>query len=197
MVLNRFQGDRGRKLLVDALTSMKMFAGNRAAAEEAAAEGELVEFEAGKMIIEQADVTNDVYFIISGSCSVIVNGRQVGRRGPGDHVGEMAAIEPTQARSASVVTSDSTVALKLSEEAFGSLADKHPFIYKSVAQELARRLLARNALVGTYRAKTKVFIISSVESLPVARILEEAFEFEDFEVVDYQCHGAIKAPVAV
>jgi thymidylate synthase len=23
------------------------------------------------------------------------------------------------------------------------------------------------------------------------------YEFEDFEVVDYQCHGAIKAPVAV
>jgi thymidylate synthase len=37
---------------------------------------------------------------------------------------------------------------------------------------------------------------------PTLRILRKPnsifdYQFEDFEVVDYQCHGAIKAPVAV
>ena len=181
-MLNRLQGERGRTLLIDTLSTSKLFAGNRSAAEEAATAGEVVEVEAGKMIIEHGDFTNDVFVILSGSCSIIVNGRQIARRGPGDHVGEMAAIQPTQARSASVVTAEQTVVLKLSEAAFAVLAEKYTFIYKSVAQELSRRLHSRNAQVGAYRARTKVFIISSVESLPVARLLEDAFEYDNFDV---------------
>lgn len=181
-MLQRFQGDRGRQLLLETLTAARLFAGNSAAAEHAEASGELLEFEAGKALIEQGDFTNDVFFILTGGCSVVVNGRQVGRRGPGDQVGEMAAIQATQARSASVIATEATVALKLSEEHFSALAEKHPQLYKLVAQELARRLLSRNALVGNYRDKTKLFIISSVESLPIARILESAFEREPFDV---------------
>lgn len=181
-MLERFQGERGRQLLLEALTSAKLFAGNRAVAEEAEASGELLEFEAGAALIEQGDFTNDVFFILTGDCSVVVNGRQVGRRGPGDQVGEMAAIQPTQARSASVIATEATVTLKLSEEHFSILAEKYPQLYKLVAQELARRLLSRNALVGRYRDKTKLFIISSVESLPIARILEDAFEHDAFNV---------------
>lgn len=181
-MLQRFQGDRGRQLLLETLTAAKLIAGNRAAAEQAEASGELLAFEAGNPLIEQGDFTNDVFFILTGGCSVVVNGRHVGRRGPGDQVGEMAAIQPTQARSASVIATEATVALKLSEEHFSTLAEKHPQLYKLVAQELARRLLSRNALVGNYRDKTKLFIISSAESLPIARILESAFEREPFDV---------------
>lgn len=181
-MLNRFQGDRGSALLVDTLTAAKLFAGNRPAAEEAVSSGELLEFDVGTTLIEQGDFTNDVFFILAGNCSVVVNGRLVGRRGPGDQVGEMAAVQPTQPRSASVIAVEKTVVLKLSEEHFSALADKYPQVYKLVAQELARRLLARNALVGSYRDKTKVFIISSAEALPVARILESSFEHDDFEV---------------
>jgi predicted nucleotide-binding protein len=181
-MLQRFQGDRGRQLLLETLAAAKLFAGNSAAAEQAEASGELLAFEAGAVLIEQGDFTNDVFFILTGGCSVVVNGRQVGRRGPGDQIGEMAAIQPTQARSASVIATEATIALKLSEEHFSALAEKHPQLYKLVAQELARRLLSRNALVGSYRAKTKLFIISSVESLPIARILEDAFEHDAFDV---------------
>jgi CRP/FNR family transcriptional regulator, cyclic AMP receptor protein len=181
-MLNRFQGNRGHTLLVDTLTGAKLFAGNRAAAEAAAASGKLTEFDAGSSLIEQGDFTNDVFFILVGSCSVVVNGRQVGRRGPGDQVGEMAAIQPTQARSASVIAVERTVALQITEEDFSALAEKFPQTYKLVAQELARRLLARNSLIGSYREKIKVFIISSAEALPVARIVEDAFQHDDFEV---------------
>src|SRR5687767_4565286 len=119
-MLNRFQGDRGRALLVDTLTGAKLFAGNRPAAEVAVASGELLEFDVGNALIEQGDFTNDVFFILGGSCSVVVNGRQVGRRGPGDQVGEMAAVQPTQARSASVIAVEKTVVLKVTEENFSA-----------------------------------------------------------------------------
>lgn len=151
-------------------------------AAEIADVGELVEFASGDVVIQQDDDTNDVFLIISGICDVIVNGRRVGKRSGGDHVGEMAAIQPTQRRSASVVAEDTVLALKLSEPAFSGIADRHPTIYRAVAKELSRRLLQRNANIGAFRERVRVFIISSVEALPIARTIENAFEHDPFSV---------------
>ena len=60
----------------------------------------------------------------------------------------------------------------------GALTD--PQIYRSIAQELSRRLLQRNSSINAYREKIRVFIICSVEALPIARVLVNAFEFEPF-----------------
>ncbi|MGC7995815.1 cyclic nucleotide-binding domain-containing protein, partial [Salmonella enterica] len=76
--------------------------------------------------IQQDDVTNDVLLIIAGVCDVVVNGRRVAKRSGGDHVGEMAAIQPTQRRSASVIAEDAVLALKLPEPAFSDLAGRNP-----------------------------------------------------------------------
>ena len=145
--------------------------------------GEVITATKGSTIIEQGGSDNDVYLIVAGSCDIIVNGRTVGRRGPGDHVGEMAAIEPSQQRSASVVAAEEVVALKVAEPGFHAVAHAHPTIYKDIARELSRRLLQRNAFVGAYRDRVRLFIISSVESLPIARAIQNAFEHDPFAVV--------------
>lgn len=181
-MLGRFQGERGKSLLIDALMGFRLIGGDSSLACAFAEAGELISFSKDQVLIQQADDTNDVFLLVSGTCSVIINGRHMGNRGPGDHVGEMAAIQPTQPRSASIVTNDEVVALKLSEAAFSKLADQTPRIYKSVAQELARRLLQRNASIGAYHDKIKVFVICSVEALPVARIIENAFEHDTFSI---------------
>ncbi len=181
-MLSRFQGERGRSLLIDALAGFRLIGGDADLARAFAEAGELISFPKDEVLIQQADHTNDVFLLVSGTCSVIINGRHMGNRGPGDHVGEMAAIQPTQPRSASIIASDEVVALRLSEAAFSKLADQTPRIYKTVAQELARRLLQRNASVGAYHDKIKVFVICSVEALPVARTIENAFEHDPFSI---------------
>lgn len=158
------------------------FAGSLESREEAAQRGELVEFQSGETIIEQGADSNEVHLILAGSCDVIVNGRRIGVRGPGNHVGEMAAVQPTQPRSATIVAAERTVVLRLSEAAFADIAGKHPQLYRSIAQELSRRLLARNVMIGAFREQIRVFIICSAEALPIARIIAGAFEFDAFSV---------------
>jgi predicted nucleotide-binding protein len=55
-------------------------------------------------------------------------------------------------------------------------------MYRAIARELARRLLQRNATIGVHRKDIRVFIISSVESLGVARTIQAAFEHDPFHV---------------
>jgi predicted nucleotide-binding protein len=143
---------------------------------------ELKSFAAGEVLIEQASDTNELYLIVAGTCDIVVNGRRVGVRGPGNHVGEMAAIQPTQIRSATVIAADTVAALQVSEEVFSDIASRHPEIYRAIAQELSRRLIERNNTVGAYREQVRVFIICSVESLPIARIIANAFEYDPFAV---------------
>lgn len=102
-MLHRFEGDAGRRLRVDVLLRQKIVAGNLELAELLADRVELRALRAGDKIIEQGAAGNDVFLILTGSLNIVVNGRIVGRRLPSDHVGEMAAIEPTQRRAASVL----------------------------------------------------------------------------------------------
>lgn len=182
-MIERFEGDTGRRLLIDALSSQKIVAGNAALAEELAASVTLLEVEQGKVLIEQDTEGNEVFLILTGTFDVTVNGRMVGRRGPTDHVGEMAAIEPTQRRAATLVAAERSVVGKLSEPQFHALANNYPNIYRYVSKELARRLQQRNQLVGKYRDKIRVFIISSAEALPVARAIQDALQYDPFTVV--------------
>jgi CRP/FNR family transcriptional regulator, cyclic AMP receptor protein len=179
-MIERFEGVSGRRLRADALAAQKMVCGNRALAEELADRVQLRALKAGEALIEQDADDNEVYFVLAGTCDVVVNGRKVGKRGPGDHLGEMAAIQPAQKRSASVRAAEDLVVAFLPEPDFADLASRHPEMYRTIAQELARRLMQRNALVGAYRDRIRVFIISSAEAMPIAREIQEAFAHDAF-----------------
>lgn len=180
---DRFTGAEGERALRDVIRVAKLVQGNQELTDAFVKVGEVVGCDVGSPLIEQGADDNDIYILVAGTCNVVVNGRMVGRRGPGDHVGEMAAIEPSQPRSASIVAATEVVALKISEPNFHSVAHAHPLVYKDVARELSRRLLQRNALVGVFRDRVRLFIISSVESLPIARAIQNAFEYDPFQVV--------------
>ena len=112
---------------------------------------EVFSIAAGETLITQGGDDNRIYFVLSGKFDVIVNGRRIAGRGPGEHVGEMAAVQPAQRRSADVVAAEQAVVAQLKEELFTDLGNRYPQIFRYVAQELAGRLLQRNALVGTLR----------------------------------------------
>jgi len=179
-MIKRFEGDAGRRLRTECLMTQKLVSGNRALAEELAEDVELLAFSSGKVLIEQGASDADVYLILAGTVDIVVNGRVIACRGPNDSVGEMAAVEPIQKRSATVIAREETVVAKLTEPDFARYGNRYPEIYRSMARELSRRLMQRNSLVYATRDKTRVFIISSVESLAVARVIQTAFQHDSF-----------------
>ena len=181
-LVGRFQGDAGRRNLIDAMLHQQIVLGNRDLAEELANCGELVEVAESEAIISQGGDDNDLFLIVAGSFRIVVNGRDVASRGRGDHVGEMVVVEPSQRRSADVVATELSLVVKLTHDDVSDLASRYPDIYRVIAKTLARRLLERNKLVGQHREKIRVFIICSVEALAVGRIIENAFAHDDFVV---------------
>lgn len=180
---NRFEGPDGKRLLLDALKDQLIVGGNETLAEEIAALGTVVPVSNGSAIVEQGADDNDIYLILLGAFATIVNGKQVNVRRAGTHVGEMAAIQPTQRRSATVTALEDSILLKLTEPQLAALGEKYPPIYRQFAKELARRLEQRNALVTAAHSKVYVFIMSSVEALHIARAIQNAFDPDPFNVV--------------
>lgn len=182
-MLKRLSGESGLRLRTEAFAGQKIVAGNAALAGELAQRAELAEMKAGETLIEQGESDNDIYFILVGSFTVVVNGRTVQRRGPGDTLGEMAAVEPTLRRSASVIAAEDSVVAKLSEADLCDLGSRYPDIWRFIARELAKRLMQRNALVNGARERIRVFIISSAEALPIAREIQSAFAHDPFTTI--------------
>jgi len=179
-MISRFEGESGRRLRIETLCGQKMIAGNRQLAEVIADSVELKAIRPGDLLIEQGGNDNDLYLILAGVVNIVVNGHIIASRRANDHVGEMAAIEPTQKRSASVVVAEEGVVARLTEADLAKYGSIYPEIYRSIAKELAQRLMQRNAFVNIVREKIRVFIISSIESLPVARIIQNAFAYDPF-----------------
>ena len=177
----RFENIDGKRLLVEALLSQRMVAGNRDVAEYLADHVALLELNKDDVLIEQDGDDNDLYFILAGSFRIIINGKLVSVRGANNHVGEMTAIEPSQRRSANVVADEPSTVAKLSESDLAIIAAKHPDIWRGFAAELARRLLERNKLINAPHDKIRLFVISSKEAIPIAKAIEEAFKNETFQ----------------
>ncbi|WP_250514404.1 TIR domain-containing protein [Caballeronia sp. INDeC2] len=188
----RFEGEAGRRRLIEALREQRTVAGNEQLATDLANLLELVDIKAGDALIEQGADDNDMYFLLGGTFDVSVNGKKVAQRSAGDHVGEMAALLPFQLRSASVISVDGGVVGKLTEPQLVSLGKAYPDIWRWIAKELSRRLLQRNRLVAEAREKIRIFVISSVEALPIARAVENAFEYDDYNVTLWT-HDVFKA----
>lgn len=182
-MIDRFTGDKGQRLRIEGFLYQKLVTGDRSLAEDLSRSVDIIAIQTGTTLIEQGADDNDIYFIFSGSFDVIVNGRRIARRGPNDHVGEMAAIQPTQKRSATVIALEDAIVAKLSEELFADIASRHPQMYRAIAQELSRRLLQRNAHVNAFRDRIRIFIVSSAEALPIARAVQNAFAHDPFVTV--------------
>lgn len=188
----RFEGESGRRLLIDALKAQKMVAGNPTLAEELAGVVAVTAVKAGEAIITQGASDNDIFFILTGSFSIVVNGKVVAQRGATDHVGEMAAIEPSQPRSATVVANEDAVVCRLPEPQLADVGQRHGDMWRYLAKELARRLAQRNTLVNPSRETIRVFIVSSTEALDIAREVQSNFAHDNFSVVIWT-DGVFKA----
>jgi len=107
-------------------------------------------FKAGQRIVSRASADRDIYFIVSGKVRVTTysaSGRQVTFRdfGPGEHFGEVAAIDG-MGRSADVVGLEAGLLASLAPAALRRLLRDEPIVAERLLRDLAgmvRRLSDR------------------------------------------------------
>ena len=166
-MLSRFEGPSGKGNLILALRSQYVVRDNEDIAKLLADRITLHDYPAGSIIITQDSPDDNLHFILSGRVVIRVYSRHIAFRGPGTHVGEMAMIDPSARRSASVVATEPTITARISNHDFCCIADKYPSMWRYLAMELGNRLRQRNQYISQPNAIPVLFLGSSKESLPI------------------------------
>jgi CRP/FNR family cyclic AMP-dependent transcriptional regulator len=167
-LLSRFQSDGGQGRLVEVLLRHRLTSGSAELAERIAATGQLLEIPDGTVLIQEDARTDELFLLLAGSLSVRVRGTEVARRGPGDFVGEQALLDPVQKRTATVTAIEPCALIRLAEAQIEEIARAEPTIWRNIARELSRKLIARNEWVRGANEQVQVFIICSKEALWIA-----------------------------
>lgn len=153
-IVERLQGDSGINNRIEAILEQTLVGGNRDLARDLSELVDVVAVSDNETIITQDDDDNDLYLILAGSFRIEVNGKQVATRGRQEHVGEMAFVEPTQRRAASVIAQEPSIVAKVGADDLVQLGSRYPEIYRQIAKGLARRLRERNKLTGLHRHRS-------------------------------------------
>ncbi len=133
----------------------------------------LAAFETGAILTHQDAADRHLFLILLGSVEILVNGTRVAVRSAGEHVGEMACVDPGAKRSAAIRAREPTVVLRVASDVFGALLEKYPRIWRPIALTLSERLTQRGRREREANLVPVVFIGSSTERLAVARVLEK------------------------
>ena len=180
-LLSRFKDNAAN--LLEAVTAQRLVKGDVDLAKKLINGMDLLAVDPQTAIITQGGADDDLYFVLAGRFEIIVNGRVVAQRVAGEHVGEMSAAVSSLRRSATVQAKELSVVGKVSSASLDQVAQQHPLVWKQIAKALAERLLQRNSLITSINSRCRVFIISSVEALPVARAIQECFVHDSVNVV--------------
>jgi len=109
---------------------------------------ERVQFAQGQRFFSQGDAADAAYVILNGKADVALttpNGEiKVAELGRNALVGEMGILSD-QPRSASIIASEPTVALRLDKRVFLELLTQFPQMALAVMREIAKRLERTNA----------------------------------------------------
>jgi CRP/FNR family cyclic AMP-dependent transcriptional regulator len=160
-LIRRFTGTGGRGRLIEALKRQFLVAGDVEIARKLAKKVTPRQLRTGYCLISQGGADNDMYFILSGACAIDVNKREIAVRKSGEHVGEIALLDTTAVRTASVRITEPTVVAEISEPAFARIANKHPEMWRRMATALGTRLKERSKFHPAPRVEPVIFIGSS------------------------------------
>src|SRR5262249_26951199 len=87
--------------------------------------------------ISAGDGTSDFFLILGGEFEVIVGGRSIAKRSAGQHVGEVAMVDPYATRVATVVAARDSLGPRLSEPEVTPPPHKKPRLWRRLAREFA------------------------------------------------------------
>jgi len=178
----RFQGENGYKQLLECVLRQKLVLGSEKLAQSICEAGNLSSYLSGEVIIEQGSSDQTIYFIISGSLEVQVNGRKIAQRFAGEQVGEMALVDPGLKRSATVRARETSVVLGVSQEKFIEISRAFPEVWKRLAETLSHRLNERGKFHLNPNKRPEVFIASSLEAFDIAEKIKSSIVCDEIGI---------------
>ncbi len=178
--VGKFRGRGAKQRLLAALTEQFVVRGDATLAAQLLKKVEVKEYPASEILMEQGGEDTHLAFILAGSVQILVNGRVMATRVPGDHVGEMALIDSYARRSATVKSIERTTVAEISELDFSKLANRHPTLWRRLALSLGERLRERSKFHPPPREKAAIFIASSSEGQRFAECIYSALRRSDF-----------------
>ena len=181
--IQRFCGSRGVERAIESLKSQTIFHGNAVATRLLFEAGRLHAFDEGETLIREGEWTNDIFFLLTGSSTIDVGGSPIAVRAAGQYVGEMAMIDSSKSRSATVTALEQTVALLVPEQAFSTLADNYPYIWRELAKQLADRLRQRNQFIRPTNSMPRLFVACSSESIDIAHSIRQELKDKNLEII--------------
>ena len=98
-----------------------------------------LELEDGDTLFEAGELGDSLYVIVSGGVRVVRGETRVAELGPGECVGEMAALD-WEPRSASVIATASTLLVRLDRNDLQDLLADYPELVRALAAVLVERL---------------------------------------------------------
>lgn len=183
-MINRFEGTEGKRLLIEALQGSYLVEHNEELAKKLAEVGQLVSYSSGEVLMTQGGEDNDIYFILYGQVDVVINNRHLAIREARETVGEMALLNPTEPRAATVTArSADVVVLQVTEPNFRRLAEEFPSTWKTVAQVVAERLRQRSVFLNAPNSNPRLFLGCSAESLVVAQEIQLGLKHDKINAV--------------
>ena len=100
---------------------------------------EIVDFQAGDVLMTEGETGHEFYVIIDGEVSVTSDGQTLAKLGPGTYVGEQALLDPGP-RTATVTALGDTQAVLLSSREFYAAIDDVPGLSRKLLAGMAKRL---------------------------------------------------------
>ena len=102
---------------------------------------ETLDVPAGHVLMTEGAAGKEFYVLLEGTADVVRGTTTVASLGPGDHVGELALLDPEPRNATVTMTSDGTV-LAVTQREFWQLLTDVPLLSRKVLKALARRLHA-------------------------------------------------------
>lgn len=137
---SRFEGDTGKEQARSVLLNNPAVGGNENVANGLLATGNFDFFRRGNLLIKEGDNDSDVYFLLAGEVDIVFGTRLGSIRSSPNQVGEMAAIDPGQTRSANVIArSDEVVALRVSGTEFNMIRNSNNDFQSRLQREMSDR----------------------------------------------------------
>lgn len=99
-----------------------------------------MEVPAGDVLCTEGDIGREFFVILDGETQVTAKGKDLGARGSGDFIGEIALLQDTT-RTATVTAKTPLRVFVLTREDFRSLVRENPSVERKVMQALARRVV--------------------------------------------------------
>jgi predicted nucleotide-binding protein len=171
-----------KKGVIEALLLHRLVRSDRDLARRLAEAGQTAEHAPGSVLIEQGSWENDLHFILAGEFEVLVNGQYKQTQIAGEAVGELAGLNRSRPRTATVKATKESLVLSIGLTELNQIVGTDVDFWKATADAVADLLDHRNQEVGAANEHPRIFVISSKEGLPVARQVRQNLDADEMPV---------------